>query len=140
MNHDAKIEKITEIVLETYRNLYNDGLSDGDILEVDPSEYDSDPSGFYESLSFKLGIFDDDVIYPDSGSETVGETIERMAEHWDGESPEKSPFDSYSSWENEDEDRGVYGDDDDEDEPFEEIDEPEEFGMMGDFDDLDDLM
>lgn len=104
MTHDNKVDKLTEIALETYRNMFNDGLSDGDILEMDPAEYEGDASAFYEALSFKIGLYDDDVIYPDSeeGGETVGETIDRMAEHWDGETGSASPFESYMSGEYDD--------------------------------------
>ncbi len=102
MTHDEKVEKLTEIVLDTYRDTFGDGLSDGDILDLNPSENsDFDPSQFYENLSIKLGLYDDDAI--DSDGETIGDAINRIAEEWDGESDDSSSFEGYIDWESDDE-------------------------------------
>lgn len=150
MTHDEKVEKLTEIAIETYRNMYNDGLGDEDILEMNPTTYESDANAFYEALSFKIGLHDDDFIYPDDEEgETVEETVERMAEHWDGDDASSSPYEGYMNGEYDDdsptvEDEQASLNDGDGFDPFEGVstggggdDDFDLLAGLGDFDDFD---
>ena len=82
MTFEEKKQKAQEVILEMYRDFYEDGKSDQEILATNPNEeYDADPYPLYEDIvNTFLGMDADHQSWT-----TVQSLVDQIAERWDGE-------------------------------------------------------
>lgn len=73
-------------VLGLFEDMYgDDAAGGGDVLAVDPNDFDLDPGPFYEMLSERFAVpFDDDNDYFGGFGGTLQHTIDFIASRWDG--------------------------------------------------------